>query len=127
MTGARRHELAGVAMIQIMQASARPNDFAQPVGLRLIANQMGILFSPVIVQIKRAEIVGVLDQQLQWLRTVLALRQRIAKNLGSEAPPIDGNNGHTWPNAGAGRIHSLDGVFNRAIVITIAVAAWPET
>ena len=42
--------------------SARSNDVAQHIGPRLVARQVGILFSPMVIETERPEIICVLDQ-----------------------------------------------------------------
>ncbi len=44
--------------------SVRANDVAEDVGLRLLAHQVRILLSSVIVKIESAEVVCIFDQQL---------------------------------------------------------------
>src|SRR5438132_6640440 len=78
---------------------------------------MWILLSPVITQTESLEIVGVLHQQLQWLRAALSRVKRIAEHLRSESAAVHGNNFHARPNTRLGSGHTFYSVFDIAVFL----------
>src|SRR5438128_4846665 len=77
---------------------------------------MWILLSPVITQTESHEIVGVLNQQLQWLRAALSRVKRIAEYLRGESAAVHGNNFHAGPNTRLGSGHAFDRVLDFAVL-----------
>jgi hypothetical protein len=59
----------------------RFDDFGQLIRFGLIANEVRILFSAVIVKFEGSEVIGIFDKQFQGHGSVLALSQRVAQNI----------------------------------------------